>query len=166
MSANNDWLDQFEDGNATRGHASEVEIIPHPAVSPSMTSRRFPAPVARRQGGRRGYDIKPPTRVAAMARSSVNHPIKPSANRLIVNVDPLPGDLTMRSFGSKMICTRCGTIGADVRPNWLGARAVGLRGHREGWLLLIRKQPPLGAGGTSELGRFCCKSRLEDGGES
>jgi hypothetical protein len=22
------------------------------------------------------------------------------------------------SFGPKMVCTKCGTIGADVRPNW------------------------------------------------
>jgi hypothetical protein len=22
------------------------------------------------------------------------------------------------SFGSRMVCTKCGTVGADVRPNW------------------------------------------------
>jgi hypothetical protein len=44
MSADGDWLDQFEEGNAAGGHAGEVEAIPYPAVSPSMTSRRFPAP--------------------------------------------------------------------------------------------------------------------------
>jgi hypothetical protein len=41
------WIDQLEEGNAVRGHASEVEAIPRPAASPSspqMTSRRFPAP--------------------------------------------------------------------------------------------------------------------------
>jgi hypothetical protein len=38
MPAYNDWLDQFEQGHAARGHASELEAIPHPAVSPSMTS--------------------------------------------------------------------------------------------------------------------------------
>ena len=35
-----------------------------------------------------------------------------------MNVDHLPGDLTVPSFGPKMVCTKCGTIGADVRPNW------------------------------------------------
>jgi hypothetical protein len=30
----------------------------------------------------------------------------------------MPGDVTVPSFGPKMVCTRCGTIGADVRPNW------------------------------------------------
>jgi len=37
----------------------------------------------------------------------------------VMNVDHLPGDLTVPSFGPKMVCTKCGTIGADVRPNWL-----------------------------------------------
>jgi hypothetical protein len=40
-------------------------------------------------------------------------------HRVILNVDHLPGDLTVPSFGPKMVCTKCGTIGADVRPNRL-----------------------------------------------
>jgi hypothetical protein len=39
-----------------------------------------------------------------------------------MNVDHLPGDVTVPSFGPRMVCTRCGTIGADVRPSrmvWL-----------------------------------------------
>jgi hypothetical protein len=39
-------------------------------------------------------------------------------HRVIVNVDHLPGDVTVPSFGPRMVCTKCGTIGADVRPNW------------------------------------------------
>jgi hypothetical protein len=35
-----------------------------------------------------------------------------------MNVDHLPGDLTVPSFGPRTVCTECGTIGADVRPNW------------------------------------------------
>ena len=38
-----------------------------------------------------------------------------------MNVDHLPGDVTVPSFGPKMVCTKCGTIGADVRPNWRSA---------------------------------------------
>jgi hypothetical protein len=38
----NNRLDQFEEGNATGGHPGEVEA--RPAVSPSMTSRRFLSP--------------------------------------------------------------------------------------------------------------------------
>jgi hypothetical protein len=37
---------------------------------------------------------------------------------VIVNVDHLPGDLTLPSFGPRMVCAKCGRIGADVRPNW------------------------------------------------
>jgi hypothetical protein len=44
MSPNGEWLDQFEEGNAAGGHAGEVEAIRSPAVSHSMTSRRFPPP--------------------------------------------------------------------------------------------------------------------------
>jgi hypothetical protein len=44
LSADSDRLDQFKKGNAAGGHASGVETIPYPAASPSMTSRRFPAP--------------------------------------------------------------------------------------------------------------------------
>jgi hypothetical protein len=44
LSAHADRLDQLEEGNAAGGHAGEVEAVPRPAASPSMTSRRFPAP--------------------------------------------------------------------------------------------------------------------------
>jgi ribosomal protein S27AE len=37
---------------------------------------------------------------------------------VILNVDHLPGDLTVTSFGPRMVCTKCGMVGADVRPNW------------------------------------------------
>jgi hypothetical protein len=35
---------------------------------------------------------------------------------LIVNVDKYPGELLVRGFGSRMICIKCGIVGADVRP--------------------------------------------------
>jgi hypothetical protein len=38
-------------------------------------------------------------------------------HEVIMNVDHLPGDLTVPSFGPRMVCMKCGTIGADVRPN-------------------------------------------------
>jgi hypothetical protein len=40
-------------------------------------------------------------------------------HEVIMNVDHLPGDVPVPSLGPKMVCTKCGTIGADVRPNWL-----------------------------------------------
>jgi hypothetical protein len=73
-----------------------------------------------------------------MARSRFNDPIEPMdlANMrengvrslsvqchqcrhlVVMNVDHLPGDLTVKSFEPKMVCTKCGAIGADARPNW------------------------------------------------
>jgi hypothetical protein len=35
-----------------------------------------------------------------------------------MNVDHLPGDLTVPSFIPRMVCTSCGIVGADARPNW------------------------------------------------
>jgi hypothetical protein len=39
-------------------------------------------------------------------------------HQVIINADHWPGDLTVKSFEPRMVCTKCGTIGADVRPNW------------------------------------------------
>jgi hypothetical protein len=41
-------------------------------------------------------------------------------HRMVVNADHWPGDPTVKSFEPRMVCTKCGTIGADVRPNWRG----------------------------------------------
>jgi hypothetical protein len=38
MPANSGWLDQCEEGNAAGGHASEVEVLPYPAVSSSIAA--------------------------------------------------------------------------------------------------------------------------------
>jgi hypothetical protein len=32
--------------------------------------------------------------------------------------DDFPDDLPVRSLFDRMVCTRCGYIGADVRPDW------------------------------------------------
>jgi hypothetical protein len=39
-------------------------------------------------------------------------------HEVIVNVDRYPGDLLVTEFGPRMVCTKCGMVGADVRPNW------------------------------------------------
>jgi hypothetical protein len=39
-------------------------------------------------------------------------------HEVIMNMDHLPDHMTVPSFGPRMVCTKCGTIGADVRPNW------------------------------------------------
>ena len=35
-----------------------------------------------------------------------------------MNGDSLPDDLPVRSLCGRMVCTVCGMIGADVRPDW------------------------------------------------
>ena len=37
-----------------------------------------------------------------------------------MNVDHLPGNLTVPSLGRLMACIKCGTVGADVRPGRRG----------------------------------------------
>jgi hypothetical protein len=32
--------------------------------------------------------------------------------------DHLPDETAVRPLGSRMVCTRCGHVGADVRPDW------------------------------------------------
>ena len=35
-----------------------------------------------------------------------------------MNADYMPDELPIRSLCRRMVCTRCGHIGADVRPDW------------------------------------------------
>ena len=39
-------------------------------------------------------------------------------HRTILSADTWPDHLPVPSFGPRMVCTRCGIIGADARPNW------------------------------------------------
>lgn len=43
----------------------------------------------------------------------------------IVNMDRWPDDVPVPSFGPKMVCSKCGMVGADARPNWLEHEAQG-----------------------------------------
>ncbi len=36
----------------------------------------------------------------------------------VLDVAPWPDDVVVPWFGPPMVCTKCGTIGADARPNW------------------------------------------------
>ena len=36
----------------------------------------------------------------------------------ILNADRWPHDVSVPTFGPPMVCTGCGIIGADARPNW------------------------------------------------
>jgi hypothetical protein len=35
-----------------------------------------------------------------------------------LNVDAWPDDVTFESIERRLVCTRCGVIGAHVRPDW------------------------------------------------
>jgi hypothetical protein len=39
-------------------------------------------------------------------------------HRAVLDVAPWPDDVVVPWFGPRMVCTKCGTIGADARPNW------------------------------------------------
>ena len=37
---------------------------------------------------------------------------------ITMNADYMPDDTPIRPLGSRMVCTRCGHVGADVRLDW------------------------------------------------
>jgi hypothetical protein len=39
-------------------------------------------------------------------------------HRAILCADPWSDDVPVPTFGPRMVCTRCGIIGADARPTW------------------------------------------------
>jgi hypothetical protein len=39
-------------------------------------------------------------------------------HRAVLSADPWPDHVPVPMFGPRMVCTRCGIIGADARPNW------------------------------------------------
>jgi len=43
----------------------------------------------------------------------------------VINVAQYPDAIPVPAFGPRMVCTRCGMIGADARPNWRESRASG-----------------------------------------
>jgi hypothetical protein len=73
-----------------------------------------------------------------MATSRLNEPIEPMTlgnmrangvrsldvccwvchHRAIMSADPWSDDVPVPTFGPRMVCTHCGIVGADARPNW------------------------------------------------
>jgi hypothetical protein len=39
-------------------------------------------------------------------------------HQAILSADPWPDHMPVPAFGRRMVCTRCGIIGTDARPNW------------------------------------------------
>ena len=48
----------------------------------------------------------------------------------LLDVSAFADDLTVPSFSPRMVCTICGAIGADARPNWNERVPVSLFGSR------------------------------------
>jgi hypothetical protein len=40
-------------------------------------------------------------------------------HQTVISADDYADDVAVPWFGQQMVCTACGTIGADARPNWL-----------------------------------------------
>jgi hypothetical protein len=39
-------------------------------------------------------------------------------HQVVMNVDRFPDYTLVQSFSAKMICAKCGLVGADLQPNW------------------------------------------------
>jgi hypothetical protein len=39
-------------------------------------------------------------------------------HRAVLTLDNVPDDTILKSLDARMVCTQCGIVGADVRPNW------------------------------------------------
>jgi hypothetical protein len=56
----------------------------------------------------------------------------PACHRSVsVNVDSYPDDLPVPAFGPRMVCTGCGFIGADARPDWNAYQAPGMTTYNQ-----------------------------------
>jgi hypothetical protein len=97
MQTYRDRLDQFEQGNASRGHAGEMEGTPCRALE-AMTSRRFPAPwrADKTPGGYVVRDANGQALAYIYSRDSEAEALqakvltKDEARRIAVNVARLP----------------------------------------------------------------------------
>jgi hypothetical protein len=36
----------------------------------------------------------------------------------VLNAEPWPDNVLVPTFGPRLVCTHCGIIGTDARPNW------------------------------------------------
>jgi hypothetical protein len=48
----------------------------------------------------------------------------------VIDVSQYSDDVPVPWFGPRMVCTVCGTIGADARPNWSERAPICLFGSR------------------------------------
>jgi hypothetical protein len=39
-------------------------------------------------------------------------------HQTVLSADRWPDEVAVPTFGRRMVCTRCGIVGADARPSW------------------------------------------------
>jgi hypothetical protein len=71
-------------------------------------------------------------------------------HQAVLSGDSWPDDMPVPAFGPRMVCSRCGIIGADARPNWreqparlsgAGHRAMAMSTERRRALRLLAGSP-------------------------
>jgi hypothetical protein len=69
---------------------------------------------------RNGYPIIPMTLGNVRENSVRSFAVSCSLchHQAVVDATPWPDDVPVQTFGPRMVCTHCGIIGADARPNW------------------------------------------------
>jgi hypothetical protein len=72
-----------------------------------MSTRRSQAGPPMTLGNMRANGV----RSLAVSRHLCHH-------QAVLSADPWPDDVPVPTFGPRMVCDRCGIIGADARPNW------------------------------------------------
>jgi hypothetical protein len=99
------------------------------AVESAVLTARDPYYVARRSppAGRLHRPTHGPRQHARQRRSVPARLLPRLHHQTIMNVDRYPDNVPVPSFGKRMVCGRCGMVGADARPNWGEHRASGTR---------------------------------------
>jgi hypothetical protein len=67
-----------------------------------------------------GQPIEPMTlgNMRELGVRSLDVPCWNCQHQAVMSADRWPDDVAVPMFGPRMVCTRCGIVGADARPNW------------------------------------------------
>ena len=64
-------------------------------------------------------------RANGVRRLAVNCGALGCHHEAVLDVGAYPDDMPVPAFGPRMVCTVCGAIGAEARPNWQERSAAG-----------------------------------------
>jgi hypothetical protein len=59
-------------------------------------------------------------------------------HQVVLSADNWPDDIPVPAFGPRMVCTKCGMVGADGRPNWKKRRSSDVAGINRAYLSALR----------------------------